>query len=100
EPAMGLVTRAVSGRVVDELAVRLSGATEHAIEEIVRILCDAIRRAGSTEGGPIRDALAVTKGFPGVTGDITMDGERNPRKPAVVLRIEGGQFRYVTTIQP
>jgi hypothetical protein len=46
---MGLVTRAVSGRVVDELAVRLSGATEHAIEEIVRRRSDAIRRAVEAE---------------------------------------------------
>jgi len=46
---VGLVTRAVSGRVVDELAVRLSGATEHAIEEIVRRRSDAIGRAVEAE---------------------------------------------------
>jgi hypothetical protein len=46
---VGLITRAVSGRVVDELAVRLSGATEHAIEEIVRRRSDAIGRAVEAE---------------------------------------------------
>jgi hypothetical protein len=46
---VGLVTRAISGRVVDELAVRLSGATEHAIEEIVRRRSDAIKRAVEAE---------------------------------------------------
>lgn len=68
--------------------------------DAARVLCDAIRRAGSTEGAKIRDALAATKDFPGVTGDITIDGGRNARKAAVVLRIEGRRFRYVTTIQP
>ena len=46
---MGIITRAVSGRVVDELSVRLAGATEHAIEEIVRRRSDAIRRAVEAE---------------------------------------------------
>jgi hypothetical protein len=46
---MGLVTRAVTGRVVEELAVRLSGATEHAIEEIVRRRSDALTHAVESE---------------------------------------------------
>jgi hypothetical protein len=44
-----MITRAVSGRVVDELSVRLAGASEHAIEEIVRRRSDAIRRAVEAE---------------------------------------------------
>jgi hypothetical protein len=46
---VGIVTRAVSGRVVDELSVRLAGATEHAIEEVVRRRSEAIRRAVEAE---------------------------------------------------
>ncbi|MGE5413605.1 MAG: ABC transporter substrate-binding protein, partial [Syntrophomonadaceae bacterium] len=61
--------------------------------DAMRLLADAITRAGSTEGRRIRDALASTKDFPGVTGTITMDADRNPIKPAVVLRVEGGRFR-------
>ena len=38
-----MIARAVSGRVVDELAVRLAGATELAIDEIVRLRGDAIK---------------------------------------------------------
>jgi branched-chain amino acid transport system substrate-binding protein len=48
----------------------------------------------------VRDALASTKDFPAVTGKITMDADRNPVKPAVILRIEGGKFRYAATIPP
>jgi branched-chain amino acid transport system substrate-binding protein len=35
-----------------------------------------------------------------VAGTITLDDNRNPVKPAVVLKVDGGKFRYVTTISP
>ena len=46
---MGLIARTVSSRVVDELSVRLAGATEHAIDEIVRRRSDAIKTAVEVE---------------------------------------------------
>ncbi len=64
------------------------------------ILAEAIKRAGSLEPSKIRDALAATKDYPGVTGRITINEERNAVKPAVVLQVKEGAFRYVTTIQP
>lgn len=64
------------------------------------VLFDAIKRAGSTEGMKIRDAIAQTKGFAGVTGTITLNAERNADKPAVVLEIKGGKFIYRETIAP
>jgi branched-chain amino acid transport system substrate-binding protein len=68
--------------------------------DATRILAAAIRRAGSTAGDKVRDALAVTKDFPGVTGRITLNADRNPIKPAVMLRIENGRFVYVETLKP
>jgi branched-chain amino acid transport system substrate-binding protein len=62
------------------------------------ILSDALRRAGSLEGPKLRDAIASTSDFDGVTGRISIDGERNARKDAVVLKIENGRFRYHSTI--
>jgi branched-chain amino acid transport system substrate-binding protein len=53
------------------------------------MLFDAIRRAGATESAAIRDALAKTSDFPGVTGTITLDSERNAMTPVYILRIEG-----------
>lgn len=64
------------------------------------ILADAMRRAGTTEAGPLRDAIAATRDFPGVTGRITLDENRNASKPAVILTIQNGKFRYVETIEP
>ena len=64
------------------------------------ILCDAIKRAGTTEGKALRDAIAATKDFDGVTGRITLDAQRDANKPAVVLTIKDGKYSYVTTIAP
>jgi branched-chain amino acid transport system substrate-binding protein len=64
------------------------------------ILADAIKRAGSTDPKKIRDALAATKDFPGVTGNITIDADRNASKSAVIVTIKNGQFKYVETIAP
>jgi branched-chain amino acid transport system substrate-binding protein len=64
------------------------------------ILADAIKRAGTTEGKALRDAIAGTKDFDGITGKITLDASRNANKPAVILTIQDGKFRYVETIQP
>ena len=68
--------------------------------DAARILADAITRAGSTGSDKIRDALAATKDFPGVTGKISINAERNAIKPAVILRIENGKFVYVETVSP
>jgi branched-chain amino acid transport system substrate-binding protein len=68
--------------------------------DAARLIADAMRRAGSTEGKRVRDALAETKDFPGVTGTISMDADRNPVKPAVILKVEGGKFRFVEAVAP
>ncbi len=64
------------------------------------ILADAIRRAGTTESAPLRDAIAATKDFNGVTGKITIDPERNANKPAVIQTIENGKFKFLETVAP
>ena len=64
------------------------------------VLADAIKRAGAADPKKIRDALAATKGFPAVTGQITMDAHRNPTKSAVILTIKDGQYKFVQTVAP
>jgi branched-chain amino acid transport system substrate-binding protein len=54
----------------------------------------------------LRDEIAATRDFVGVTGRITLDQDRNAVKPAVVVEItqaslqKPGTYKYVTTIQP
>ena len=68
--------------------------------DAMRFLADAMQRAGSTEGPKLRDALAATKNFAGVTGIISMDANRNAVKPAVVLKLQDRTYIYQETIQP
>jgi branched-chain amino acid transport system substrate-binding protein len=64
------------------------------------ILADAMKRAGTTDGVKVRDALAAEKDFHGVSGNITIDPDRNASKSAVIVVIKDGEFKYVETISP
>jgi branched-chain amino acid transport system substrate-binding protein len=64
------------------------------------ILADAIKRAGTTSEPQLRDAIAATKDFKGVTGDITLDADRNAEKAAVILTIANGGFQFVQRASP
>lgn len=66
--------------------------------DTVYLLADAILRAKSTEPEAIRDALAKTKDFIGVTGRIRYDRNRNPQKPAVILKFQDGVSTVVKRI--
>jgi branched-chain amino acid transport system substrate-binding protein len=81
-----------NGRTPDAMAALGYDAT--------RVLADAMKRARSLSGPDLRDAIAETQDFPGVTGKITINAERNAVKPAVVLQLKGTSYKYVTTIQP
>ena len=70
-----------------------------------RLLFAALERAPSLSGKDLAATIASTQAFPGVTGSITMDAERNAHKPAVVLEMKkaaDGRIlpTYVTTIEP
>jgi branched-chain amino acid transport system substrate-binding protein len=66
----------------------------------VTVLADAIKRAGTTEGAKVRDALAATKDFPCVTGTTSINAHRDATKPAVILQVKGGKFNYIETVSP
>lgn len=63
-------------------------------------IIDAVRRANSTEPKALRDALAATKGLDAVTGKLTFDANRNPVKPAVVVRVTEQGEQFDTEIAP
>jgi branched-chain amino acid transport system substrate-binding protein len=81
-----------NGKVPDAMAILGYDA--------MKLLADAITRAGSTDGAKIRDALAATKNFPGAAGSITIDADRNASKPLVIVKVADGQFKYVSTVKP
>lgn len=58
--------------------------------DAANIMFDAIKRASSLEGTAIRDALAATKEFPGVTGNVTFNENRDAVKPIIMIEIKDG----------
>ena len=64
------------------------------------VLVDAIKRAGTTDGPQLRDALAATRNFKGVTGVTTIDANRDASKPATILAIKGGKLEFYKTVAP
>jgi branched-chain amino acid transport system substrate-binding protein len=66
----------------------------------MRLMAQAIERAGSQEPEKIRNALAQTKDFPGVTGNISLDDQRNATKPGVIVTIQAGAIKMVERVNP
>lgn len=89
---------------VKKYRARFNGETPDSMAPLAydatRIIAEAITRAGTTEGPKLRDALAATKNFPGVTGKTTIDPQRNASKSAVMLAVKDGKPNFVETIDP
>ncbi len=48
----------------------------------------------------LRDLIAATRDYPGVTGKISIDDKRNAVKTAVFLGIENRSYKFVATVEP
>ncbi len=68
--------------------------------DAARLAVDAMRRASALSGPAVRAALSQTRDFEAVTGRLSIDEERNAVKPAVVLAVENGKFKFIKTEQP
>jgi branched-chain amino acid transport system substrate-binding protein len=64
------------------------------------LIMDALERAKTTEGPKLRQALAQTRDFSGVSGSITMGPDNNPIKEVNILKVQGGRFVFVTKMTP
>jgi branched-chain amino acid transport system substrate-binding protein len=65
-----------------------------------QLIFRAMATAGKADPRAIRDALAATLGFQGVTGAITYSGTGDPVKGAVVIKVEGGKFVFDSAVNP
>ncbi len=68
--------------------------------DAARLLADALKRTGSSNSQALRDTLAKTEGFPGVTGQISFDAHRNASKPGLVVTVKEGKFEIAEKIAP
>ncbi len=64
------------------------------------LLADSMKKTKEITSKNIRDELAKTKDFKGVTGNITMDSNRNPVKSAVVIELVKGEHHFKEKIDP
>ncbi len=89
---------------VDKFRARFNGETPDGMAALgydsAAMLADAVKRAGTTEPAALRDALAATRGYRGVTGSITMDPDRNATKAAVIITVKDGHFKFVESVAP
>ncbi|WP_414660327.1 ABC transporter substrate-binding protein [Horticoccus sp. 23ND18S-11] len=96
-------TDAASQRFVDAFRAR-HGALPNGLSALsydaVGLVVDAIARAGTTEKGALRQALAATKDFPGVTGRTTLNAQRDADKDAAIIAVKGGRLAFVETVRP
>lgn len=68
--------------------------------DALHIFANAARRAGSLDKKAIRDQIAATKDYEGVSGTITMGPDRNPIKPVAMIKIENGQMNFAGWVNP
>jgi branched-chain amino acid transport system substrate-binding protein len=68
--------------------------------DAMHLYAAAIIRAGSTDSTRLRDAIATTRDFPGVTGTTTIDAQRNSTKAAVMLAVKDGRTTFFEQVVP
>lgn len=68
--------------------------------DAVKLVADAIRRAGTTEKVALREALAATKDFAGAAGRTTINALRDAEKDAAIIAVRGGKLVFVETVKP
>ncbi len=68
--------------------------------DAAKILVAAMERTTEVTPQKIRDELAKTKDFLGVTGKITLNENRDAVKPAVIVQIDNEKRKFVTTVNP
>jgi branched-chain amino acid transport system substrate-binding protein len=68
--------------------------------DAIGIVVDAINRAKSNKSEDINAAILATKNYPGVTGSITIDENRNSKKAAVVLETTASEFIFKNKVNP
>jgi branched-chain amino acid transport system substrate-binding protein len=69
--------------------------------DALRLLVAAIEKAGKADPKAIRDALAQTQGFEGVTGKISYEaGKRVPKKSVTIIKVVDQKFKFAKEIIP
>ena len=67
--------------------------------DATNMMAQAISDAGSTDSQAIIDAMAALE-YDGLTGHMTFDEDRNPKKSAVIVSIQDNAYKFVENYDP
>ncbi len=68
--------------------------------DMAYMLADALERAGEVDREKLKEALAATENFKGITGTLTMDEFHNPIKAVTILEVLDGVPTYLMKQEP
>lgn len=68
--------------------------------DMAYLVADALERAGEADPAKLKDALAATEGFKGITGTLSMDEFHNPIKAVTILKLEAGVPVFHKKLEP
>lgn len=68
--------------------------------DAVYLMAEAIKNTKEITSENIRNELAKIKDFHGVTGQMSMDENRNAVKSAVVVQVQGTAYKFITSVNP
>ena len=89
---------------VERYKARWNGETPEGVSALgydaMYLIAAAMERARTTDGPKLREQIAATKNFSGVTGKTTIDAKRNSEKPAVMLTVRNGKTEFFEQVTP
>jgi branched-chain amino acid transport system substrate-binding protein len=68
--------------------------------DLAFFLADALERAGVADSVKLKDALASTNGFKGITGTLSIDEFHNPVKAVTILQVVDGNPTFLKKLEP
>jgi branched-chain amino acid transport system substrate-binding protein len=100
----GMEPNSITGLAYDAAAVLFASMQKLAEQDPTSFAALGVSKAGTDERKAaekkLRDIIATTTNYAGITGNITLDENRNATKPAFVLEIKDGKKVYNTTMNP
>lgn len=66
----------------------------------MKLMADAITRAGAVDSAKISAALAATKNFKAVTGETSLNDKHDAVKSAVIIEFKDGKQAFRATVKP
>ena len=68
--------------------------------DAAKLLVDAIKRADSTDAKKIKEALAATKNFSSVSGEMSLNERHDAVRGVVIIELKDGKQVYKETVKP